>query len=353
MRKIIHIDMDAFYASVEQLDNPELLGQAIAVGGSEDRGVVSAASYEARRFGVRSAMSGRRASQLCPHLIFVKPRFARYKEVSREIRAIFERYTDLIEPLSLDEAFLDVTENKVGVKSATFIARAIKTDIKNELNLVASAGVSYNKFLAKMASDEDKPDGLFIIEEKDAENYLKELPVDRFFGVGKVTAEKMKELQLFKGADLMRLSEEQLRSYFGKMGSWLYSIVRGVDNRPVEAHRERKSIACEHTFRQDIFDNNSVLSESEKILDELWKRYRKVNKFGRTLTVKLKYSDFTLRNRSKTDLRYIQRRTDLDRLADELIDQILPLEEPIRLLGFQISGFVAEEDALQLSLELE
>ena len=229
IRKIIHVDMDAFYASVEQLDNPELKGLPVAVGGSAERGVIAAASYEARKFGVKSAMSSKIAAKMCPNLIFVRPNFKRYKEVSKHIHEIFHRYTDVIEPLALDEAYLDVTENKIGMPSATFIAQSIKTDIYNELNLVASAGVSYNKFLAKLASDQDKPNGLFVIQPGEGEDYMDQLPIERFFGVGKVTADKMRQMGIFKGKDLKQYSQEDLVKYFGKSGTFLYHVCRGVD----------------------------------------------------------------------------------------------------------------------------
>jgi DNA polymerase-4 len=353
MRKIIHIDMDAFYASVEQLDDPSLIGKPVAVGGSEDRGVVSAASYEARKFGVRSAMNGKMAARLCQDLIFVKPRFQRYKEISQAIHTIFQRYTDVIEPLSLDEAFLDVTENKLQLPSATFIAQSIKTDIKNELGLIASAGVSYSKFLAKLASDQDKPNGLFVITPEDAQAYIDNLPVERFFGVGKVTAEKLHELQIYKGKDLKAFSREQLTQHFGKAGNFLHDICRGIDERPVVADRERKSIAAENTFSHDIFDTNGFLNESEHIQEMLWKRIERTGKRGRTLTMKIKYSDFTVRNRSKTGLKVINTLAELKQIASELEQQFLPLEQAVRLIGFQISGFPEEEEGpVQLSIDL-
>lgn len=353
MRKIIHIDMDAFYASVEQLDNPELVGKPVAVGGSEDRGVVSAASYEARKYGVRSAMSGKMAAKLCPDLIFVKPRFYRYKEISIAIHEIFRRYTDLIEPLSLDEAFLDVTENKLQLPSATFLAQSIKTDIKSELGLIASAGVSYSKFLAKLASDQDKPNGLFVITPEDAQAFIDALPVERFFGVGKVTADKLHELQIYKGKDLKRFSKEQLTQHFGKAGNFLYDICRGIDQRPVVADRERKSLAAENTFSHDVFDVNGFLDESEKIQETLWKRYERYERKGRTLTMKVKYADFTVRSRSKTTGEMISSLELLKTFAAELEQQFLPLEKAVRLIGFQISGFSEEsEQFVQLSFKL-
>jgi DNA polymerase-4 len=351
MRKIIHIDMDAFYASVEQLDNPDLIGKPVAVGGTRERGVIAAASYEARKFGVKSAMNSQTAVKLCPELIFVKPNFARYKEISNHIHTIFHRYTDMIEPLALDEAFLDVTENKQQMASATFIAQAIKTDIKTELGLVASAGVSYSKFLAKLASDQDKPNGLFVITPEEAQAYVNELPIERFFGVGKVTADRMHELQIYKGKDLKGFSLEQLTQHFGKAGKFLFDICRGIDNRPVVPDRERKSIAAETTLHADIFDTNRFLDLSERMLNSVWERYQRFGKLGKSLTLKVKYNDFTVRNRSKTLPEGIKTMEQLKLLADELTIQFTPLERPIRLLGFQISGFM-EGEPEQLRMEL-
>jgi DNA polymerase-4 len=351
MKKIIHIDMDAFYASVEQLDNPDLIGKPVAVGGTRERGVIAAASYEARTFGVKSAMNSQTAVKLCPELIFVKPNFARYKEISNHIHAIFHRYTDVIEPLALDEAFLDVTENKQQMASATFIAQAIKTDIKSELGLVASAGVSYSKFFAKLASDQDKPNGLFVITPDEAQAYVNELPIERFFGVGKVTAERMHELQIYKGKDLKGFSLEQLSQHFGKAGKFLFDICRGIDNRPVVQDRERKSIAAETTLNADIFDTNGFLDLSERMLKSVWERYQRFGKLGKSLTLKVKYNDFTVRNRSKTLPEGIKTLEQLKLLADDLTIQFAPLERPIRLLGFQISGFM-EGEPEQLRMEL-
>lgn len=351
VRKIIHVDMDAFYASVEQLDNPELRGKPVVVGGSKERGVIAAASYEARKFGVRSAMSSKIAARACPNLIFVHPNFARYKEISGQIHEIFSRYTDVIEPLALDEAFLDVTVNKQNMSSATFIAQSIKTDILNEIGLIASAGVSYSKFLAKLASDQDKPNGLFVITPEHAQKYIDSLPVERFFGVGRVTAEKLHEMQIYKGKDIQRFSIEQLNQHFGKIGNFLFEICRGIDNRLVIADRERKSIAAENTFNQDIFDDTSFHKEAEKVLEILWKRYERFDKVGKTLTLKIKYHDFTTKNRSKTKPEGITKFETLQKLAEEVTTQILPLENPIRLIGFQISGFT-ELVSLQLRMEI-
>lgn len=351
MRKIIHIDMDAFFASVEQLDNPDLHGKPVAVGGNEERGVISAASYEARKFGVRSAMSSKMAARMCPDLIFVPPRFHRYKEISLKIREIFSRYTDLLEPLSFDEAFLDVTENKLNIPSATFIAQSIRNDIKSELKLTASAGVSYNKFLAKIASDQDKPDGLFLITEENMQQVLDSLPVGRFFGIGKVMEERLHELGIRKGIDLRRYTMSELQQYFGKSAQYLYDICRGIDERPVNPDGERKSLAIENTFDQDIFDNTGFQLEAERMLNGLWERYQRQEKKGRSLTLKVKFSDFSIKNRSRTQVEPIENYSDLEKLAFPLIDAFLPLDAPVRLIGFQISGFNYEEQ-LQMKLDL-
>lgn len=349
MRKIIHIDMDAFFASVEQLDNPTLRGKAIAVGGNKDRGVIAAASYEARKHGVKSAMSSKIAARMCPELIFVKPNFERYKEVSQHINAIFHRFTNLVEPLSLDEAFLDVTNNFVQMPSATFIAQSIKTDIFNEIGLVASAGVSYNKFLAKLASDQDKPNGLFVITPDEAQRYIDEMPIHRFYGVGTVMADKMHELQIYKGKDLKRFSTDQLTHFFGKTGSYLFQICRGVDERPVIADRLRKSIAAEKTLNQDIFDSVSFYSQIETVLNAVWERYNRIEKRGKTITLKVKFGDFTISNRSKTSLFNIHSKDQLVEITNELMLKFIPLEKPVRLIGIQISNF-NEESYVQTEL---
>lgn len=351
MRKIIHIDMDAFFASVEQLDNPELIGKPVAVGGNEDRGVISAASYEARKFGVRSAMSSKVAARMCPDLIFVKPNFKRYKEISIKIREIFSRYSDQIEPLSFDEAYLDVTLNKLSIPSATFIAQSIRNDIKNELGLTASAGISYNKFLAKIASDQDKPDGLFLITEENMQQVLDNLPVGRFFGIGKVMEERLQELHIHKGRDLRGYSLSELQQYFGKSAQYLFEICRGIDDRPVVSDGERKSLAIENTLDHDIFDNTGFQLEAERMLNGLWDRYQRYERRGRTLTLKVKYNDFSIKNKSRTQLEPIEHYSDLEYMAFPLIDSFIPLAQPVRLIGFQISGFNNEEQ-LQMKLEI-
>ncbi|MCL7989229.1 DNA polymerase IV [Sphingobacterium sp. lm-10] len=343
-RKIVHIDMDAFYASIEQRDFPELRGKALAVGGSPDgRGVVATASYEARKFGVRSAMSSRQALQLCPHLLFTKPRFDVYKQVSEHIREIFRRYTDLIEPLSLDEAYLDVTEDKAGIGSAIEIAKAIKSAIKAELHLTASAGVSVNKFIAKIASDYQKPDGLTFIGPSKVIPFLEALPIDKFFGVGKVTAQKMKGLGIHQGTDLKRFSESDLIRHFGKSGTFFYHMVRGNDNRPVRPNRISKSIGIEDTFSADIADKVEMMEELKTLCEKLEKRLQAKAKKGKTVTVKIKFSDFTQITRSKTLFYDINRSADMYLVVQELMDKVDVENLKVRLLGVTISNFTEPE----------
>ncbi|PVH24321.1 DNA polymerase IV [Sphingobacterium corticibacter] len=343
-RKIVHIDMDAFYASIEQRDFPELRGKALAVGGSPDgRGVVATASYEARKFGVRSAMSSRQALQLCPHLLFTKPRFEVYKQVSDHIRAIFRRYTDLIEPLSLDEAYLDVTEDKAGIGSAIDIAKAIKEAIKRELNLTASAGVSVNKFIAKIASDFQKPDGLTFIGPSKVIPFLEALPIDKFFGVGKVTAQKMKGMGIHNGADLKSFSEFDLNRHFGKSGTFFYHMVRGNDTRPVRPNRISKSIGIEDTFSADISDKDEMMQELKTLCEKLEKRLEAKDKIGKTVTVKIKFSDFTQITRSKTQLYEIEGATAMYELVQELMDKVDVEGLKVRLLGVTMSNFAEPE----------
>ena len=340
MRKIIHIDMDAFYASVEQRDNPDYRGKPIAVGGSPTgRGVVATASYEARKFGVRSAMSSRKAIQLCPDIIFVYPRFEAYKTVSRGIREIFQRYTDIIEPLSLDEAFLDVTEDKMNIGSALEIARQIKNAIKEELNLTASAGVSTNKFVAKIASDLDKPDGLTFIGPSKIESFINNLPVEKFFGVGKVTADKMKRMQLFTGADLKKLSEEDLVRNFGKTGHFYYKIVRGIDEREVQTHRETKSLGAEDTFAYDLETAEEMHKELDRIAVIVFERLGKKKLKGRTITLKVKYSDFTQITRNHSFAYPVGDLETIAVVAKQLLEKIDMEEKMVRLLGISLSNF--------------
>ena len=335
--------MDAFYAAVEQRDFPELRGKAIAVGGTRHRGVVSTASYEAREFGVRSAMSNKKAFSLCPHIIFVPQRFHVYKSVSKQIMNIFHEFTDLVEPLSFDEAFLDVTKNKKDNPSATLLAKEIKERIKQETHLTASAGVSFNKFLAKIASDYNKPDGLFCIPPKKAQTFIDELPVEKFFGVGKVTRAKMYKMNIFTGKDLKELSKLELIKNFGKAGNFYYDIVRCIDNREVVAHRERKSIGTEDTFSEDLSDPNELFNHIEKIAERVLERMKKQNKFGYTLTLKVKYADFTQITRSKTISKKINTYDILQNLAFELWKNVDLETKKIRLLGLTVSNIPEEK----------
>ena len=340
-RKIIHIDMDAFYASVEQRDNPEYRGKPLVVGGSPEGrgGVVAAASYEARKYGIRSAMSSKQALQLCPDTLFVRPRFDAYKEVSSRIREIFSRYTDLIEPLSLDEAYLDVTADKLNIGSALEIARQIKAAIKDELQLTASAGVSINKFVAKIASDINKPDGLKFIGPSAIEVFMENLPVEKFHGVGKVTASKMKNMGLHTGADLKKLPEDQLIQFFGKAGRFYYRIVRGIDERPVQAHRETKSLAAEDTFSHDLTDIEEMEAELDRIAELVCKRLEKNNLKGRTVTLKIKYSDFKQITRNKSFASPVADLATISATARQLLAATSPEEKKIRLLGISLSNF--------------
>lgn len=336
--------MDAFYASVEQRDNPELVGKPIAVGHAEERGVVSAASYEARKFGVRSAMSSIKAKKLCPELIFVSGRMEAYKEVSNQIHAIFQDYTDLIEPLSLDEAFLDVTENKKGYALAVDIAKEIKQRICDELHLVASAGISYNKFLAKVASDYRKPDGLCTIHPNQALEFIGKLPIESFWGVGPVTAKKMHTMGIHNGQQLRMYSKEGLVRSFGKSGVIYYEFSRGIDNRPVEPSRLRKSVGCEHTLEKDISNRSSVIIELYHVVTELIERLKRKSFVGNTLTLKVKFYDFTQITRSVTQRNPINTMEIVLPLAKELLAQVDYSNRPIRLLGLSVSNPKEEEE---------
>lgn len=340
-RKIIHIDMDAFYASVEQRDNPELRGKPLVVGGlPEGRGgVVATASYEARVFGIRSAMPSKQALQLCPHAVFVRPRFDAYKEASGAIRAIFHDYTDLVEPLSLDEAYLDVSEDKRGIGSALDIAAQIKARIKDELGLTASTGVSINKFLAKIASDLKKPDGLSFIGPSKVVAFMNELPVEKFFGVGKVTAAKMKAMGLSTGADLKALSEEDLIKHFGKVGRFYFSVVRGIDNRLVEPARETKSIGAEDTFEEDLTRLEEMNEQLDKIGVVVEERLKCGGLKGRTVTLKIKYHDFRLITRSRSFLLPINDHDTITATAKSLLAETRLQDVKIRLLGITLSNF--------------
>ena len=341
MRKIIHIDMDAFYASVEQRDKPAYRGKPIAVGGPPEGrgGVVATCSYEARKFGVRSAMTSKRAQQLCPHIIFIRPNFTAYKEVSQQVRAIFRRYTDLIEPLSLDEAYLDVTEDKLHIGSAIDIAKAIKLAIKTELQLTASAGVSINKFVAKIASDMQKPDGLTFIGPSRIESFMEALPVEKFYSVGKVTAEKMKALGLHTGADLKALPIEEMIRNFGKPGRFYYNIVRGIDDRPVDPNQETKSLAAEDTFPYDLTRLGEMYPELDKLALTLHNRLQKSSLQGRTITLKIKYADFKQITRSRSLPAPTASLDTLIAIAKELLLATNPEDNKIRLLGIAISNF--------------
>ncbi|MGX5820918.1 DNA polymerase IV [Chitinophaga lutea] len=353
VRKIIHVDMDAFYASVEQRDNPALRGKPIVVGGSPEGrgGVVATASYEARKFGIRSAMPSKRAQQLCPEVIFVPPRFPVYREVSQYVRDIFRRYTDLIEPLSLDEAYLDVTEDKLHIGSAIAIARQIKQAIRDELQLTASAGVSVSKFVAKIASDMQKPDGLTFIAPEQVESFMEQLPVEKFFGVGKVTAEKMNGMQLFNGADLKRLTEDELVRHFGKAGRFYYKIVRGIDDRAVQPHRETKSVGAEDTFPFDLTQIDDMNAELEKLSQKVVARLEKYQLKGRTVTLKIKYADFRQITRNQSLHAPIADFPTIFETAKQLLLRTEPDDVKIRLLGVTLSNFNEEKpETGQLSL---
>lgn len=342
VRKIIHIDMDAFFASVEQLDHPDLRGKPIAVGGGSERGVVAAASYEARRFGVHSAMTGRLALQKCPAIIFVKPRFERYKRSFKKNQIYFFEYTDLVEPLSLDEAYLDVTDNKRGNPSATLLAKEIRDKIFKTTGLTASAGISYNKFLAKVASDIHKPNGQKTITPEEAPAFLESLAVQKFYGVGKVTAEKMFNLGIFTGKELKSKSQEFLEEHFGKSGQHYFNIVRGVHLSPVKPERERKSVGAERTFSQNLTSEIFMIEQLQKICSALHRRLTKQKLAGKTLTLKIKYSSFEVHTRSKTLPYYISDKSLLLETAKDLLFQ-QKLIDSVRLLGVSVSNFAQKE----------
>lgn len=349
-RKIIHVDMDAFYASVEQHDFPELKGKPLAVGGG-DYGVVAAASYEARKFGVRSAMPGKMALEKCPHLIVVKPRFHRYKEISQIIRKIFHDYTDLVEPLSLDEAYLDVTENKKNMESANEIAREIRKKIFEETGLTASAGISCNKFLAKVASDYNKPNGQKTIHPSQILDFMEELPIEKFFGIGKVTANKMHELHIFKGSDLKKKSLEELITFFGKSGTYYYNVVRGIHLSEVKPHRIQKSVAVEETFWENLLDEEAVFSQIKTLSEALESRLAKNEIKGKSLTLKIKYKDFSVFTRSRTQLEYFPDAESIFRTA-KVLWELRPFDKPIRLLGLSLSNLNTQEKK-QVSVQLK
>ena len=352
-RKIIHIDMDAFFASVEQRDNPALRGKPVAVGGSKERGVVAAASYEARKFGVRSAMSSRLAYQKCPTIIFVKHRFDVYKEVSSQIREIFFEYTDLVEPLSLDEAFIDVTKNKKSEKSAIKIAGEIKRKIKERTQLTASAGVSVNKFLAKVASDLKKPDGLAVILPHQVLPFLEELPIEKFFGVGKATAQRMKNMGIHNGTDLKQYSRLELAQRFGKFGSYLYDIVRGMDKRKVKPDRIRKSISSETTYSDDLMTLVDVKSSLRLLIGNLCKSCEKYNIKGKTINLKYRFNDFTTHTRSRTLGGFTSSMEIITDLAFEMLQELEVEMKPIRLLGIGLSSLNTERKDNQLEFDFD
>jgi DNA polymerase-4 len=348
--------MDAFFASVEQRDDPSLRGKPVAVGGSSARGVVAAASYEARKFGVRSAMPSLTAKRLCPDLIFVRGRFDAYREASAQIREIFRRYTPHVEPLSLDEAYLDVTDDLLGIGSATRIAERIRAEIKAETRLTASAGVSYNKFLAKLASDQNKPDGLCVIRPGEGAAFVRGLAVRRFHGVGPKGAEKMARLGIETGADLAAKDLPWLRANFGSFADYLYRAARGIDLRPVRANRIRKSVGGERTFNEDISSGHALRDTLENIIDIVWGSIERSQSRGRTVTLKMKYTDFQIMTRARSLPRAVADRAEFAQLARELLDEALPLPLPIRLMGLTLSNLESDEtqerprDEAQLSL---
>ncbi len=340
-RKIIHIDMDAFYASVEQRDFPEYRGKPIIVGGPPEGrgGVVATASYEARKFGIRSAMPSKTAQRLCPHAIFVYPRFDAYKAVSAQIHDILHRYTDIVEPLSLDEAYLDVTKDKQGIGFAMNIASLIKQAIREELQLTASAGVSINKFVAKIASDMDKPDGLTFIGPSAIKAFMEKLPVEKFFGVGKVTAAKMKAMGLHTGADLKKIPETEMIAHFGKPGKFYYQVVRGIDNREVQPHRETKSVSVEDTYQEDLTIKEAMLPELETLSEKLATRLKNFGLKGRTVTVKFKFHDFVIMTRSQSLPELVNDQHNIFNVVKLILDKAPVDEKRVRLLGVGISNF--------------
>ncbi|WP_404784976.1 DNA polymerase IV [Altericista sp. CCNU0014] len=356
-RKIIHVDMDAFYASVEQRDNPKYRGKPLVVGGSPDkRGAVAAASYEARKFGIHSAMPSRAAVQRCPHLIFAPPRFEVYREISEQIRSIFLNYTDLVEPLALDEAYLDVTENKKENPSATAIAREIKQTILQKTQLTSSAGVSFNKFLAKIASGMNKPDGLTVIQPDEAEAFIEALPIEAFYGVGRATAAKMQELGIRTGVDLKQRSERELMHHFGKVGLFYYQIARGIDDRPVNPNRIRKSIGAETSFDPDLQGRALIEEKLEAIAQEVQERLKRNGARGRTVTLKVKFADYRQITRSRTMLEYVSNESQILGRAKELLRGVEVEAQKVRLLGITLSNLDTETDEpiyRQMELELQ
>jgi DNA polymerase-4 len=343
MRKIIHIDMDAFYASVEQRDNPELRGKPVAVGGSRERGVVAAASYEARKFGVHSAMPSLTAKRKCPALIFIAPRFDVYQAISRQIRAIFADYTRVIEPLSLDEAYLDVSENLKATASATRIAEEIRARIRAENGLTASAGVSYNKFLAKLASDHRKPDGIFVITPAEGPEFVEALPVRKFYGVGPATERKMKALRIATGRDLKAQSLEFLQQHFGKAGAYYFWAARGIDERPVRADRIRKSVGAENTFPADLLTYDAARAALRDVIDKVWDHCERSRSRGRTVTLKVKFANFRQVTRRRTGETQIRTRDELEDFGNALLEPLFPVTRGIRLLGLSLSSLAVQK----------
>ena len=345
LRKIIHVDMDAFFASVEQRDNPELRGKPVAVGGSSGRGVVAAASYEARKFGVKSAMPSLTAKRLCPDLIFCKGRFDAYRQVSHQIREIFRHYTPHVEPLSLDEAYLDVTDDIRGIGSATRIAELIRQRIRLETGLTASAGVSYNKFLAKLASDQNKPDGLCVIKPGQGAAFVAGLPVRRFHGVGPRGAEKMAKLGIETGADLAAKDLPYLRQHFGSFAEYLYRAARGIDLRAVKANRVRKSVGGERTYAEDISSGSALRAALDHIIDIVWQRIEDSAARGRTVTLKMKYIDFQIMTRARSLSQPVANKAEFASIAHDILEGLLPLPMPIRLMGLTLSSLEGQGDA--------
>jgi DNA polymerase-4 len=344
-RKIIHVDMDAFYASVEQRDNPDLRGKPVAVGGSRERGVVAAASYEARKFGVRSAMPSVTAKRNCPDLIFAKPRFEVYKAVSQQVRDIFAEHTPIIEPLSLDEAYLDVTENLQGIPLARDVALAIRAKIKEVTGLNASAGISYNKFLAKLASDHRKPNGRYVITPEMGPAFVENLPVGKFHGIGPATSAKLNALGLYTGLDMRNQSPDFMQTNFGKAGSYYYWISRGVDNREVRADRIRKSVGTENTFSTDLTDFDAMVVELQPLIDKVWRHCEVTANYGRTVTLKVKFNDFEIITRSRSVPAAVSNHAELERIALSLLKNEMPVPKPVRLLGVSLSALQHADDA--------
>jgi DNA polymerase IV len=352
-RKIIHVDMDAFYASVEQRDDPNLRGKPVAVGGSRERGVVAAASYEARKFGVRSAMPSGTAKRQCPDLIFVKPRFEVYKAVSQQIREIFAEHTPIIEPLSLDEAYLDVTENLQNITLARDVALAIRAKIKEVTGLNASAGISYNKFLAKLASDHRKPNGQYVITPEMGPAFVETLPVGKFHGIGPATSAKMNSLGLYTGLDMRNQTPEFMQANFGKAGAYYYWISRGVDDREVRANRIRKSVGAETTFSNDLTEFEPMVAELQPLIDKVWRHCDDKGARGRTVTLKMKFNDFEIITRSRSVPTPVSSRDDLKRLAVGLLQNEMPVPKPVRLLGVSLSSLQGDyEEEPQLGLPI-